>query len=90
MDRMVPWGLSRMQPYPTLVKPTTRVVGLDPQTQTAIYEDTAGQRLEMGRHSTHRGVETETQTSPGDGAGPDMSDQDHDQRTEQDETEESS
>ncbi|MFI1889943.1 putative ATP-grasp-modified RiPP [Streptomyces jumonjinensis] len=85
MDQMAPWGLTRMEPYPTLGKPTGRVVGLDPETQTTIYEDAAGRRLEMGKHSTHRGVETDTTTNPGDGAGPDAMDEDADQRSEQDE-----
>ncbi|MFI5943490.1 putative ATP-grasp-modified RiPP [Streptomyces uncialis] len=80
----VPWGLTRMEPYPTLSRRTATLVGLDPDSQTAIYVDPAGERLEMGRYSTHRGVGTGTSTNPGDGAGPDVRDEDHDQRTEED------
>lgn len=86
-DTAVPWGLTRMEPYPTLSRQTARLVGLDPVTQTAIYQDANGRQLEMGKHSTHRGVETGTRTNPGDGASPGSFDEDHDQKTEQDETE---
>ncbi|MCM2388581.1 putative ATP-grasp-modified RiPP [Streptomyces albipurpureus] len=79
-----------MEPYPTLSRQTATLVGLAPDTQTAVYQDSEGRRLEMGRHSTHRGVETATTTNPGDGAGPSVSDDDHDQKTEQDEAEDRS
>ncbi|QDY77494.1 putative ATP-grasp-modified RiPP [Streptomyces qinzhouensis] len=85
----LPWGLTRMRPFPAVAVVSVRAVGLDPLTQTAIYEDAAGHRLEMGKHSaTHRCVETKTQTSRGDGSGPSNVDQGHDQRTEQDTAEE--
>lgn len=84
-DIAVPWGLTRMEPYPTLSRQIATLVRLDPGTQTGVYQDVEGRRLEMGKHSTHRGVETDTRTNPGDGAGPEASDEDHDQRTEQDE-----
>ncbi|MFD7547730.1 putative ATP-grasp-modified RiPP [Streptomyces sp. NPDC059578] len=84
---VAPWGLTRMEPYPTLSKQTATLVGLDPDTQTAIYQDAEGRRVDMGKHSTHHGVETATTTNPGDGASPGAYDEDHDQRTEQDESE---
>nr|BAP34759.1 hypothetical protein [Streptomyces sp. ML694-90F3] len=83
----VPWGLSRMEPYPS-ARPetvdTVTLVGLDPLTQTGIYHDAAGNTVEMGKHSTHKAVETQSRTNPGDGAGPGVKDQDHDQRSEAD------
>lgn len=80
----VPWGLTRMEPYPKLIQVTGTAVVLDPDTQTTVYEDSAGRRVEMGKHGTGTGKETRTRTSQGDGSGPSNADQGHDQESDQD------
>ncbi|MEU5978399.1 putative ATP-grasp-modified RiPP [Streptomyces sp. NPDC047315] len=84
INRMIPWGLTRMEPYPNVGTEAAEFVGLDPRTQVAIYQDALGRPVEMGKHSTHKAVETGTRTNPGDGASPNTQDQDHDQRSEAD------
>jgi putative ATP-grasp target RiPP len=81
---MTPWGLSRMEPYPALTEVTATPVALDPETQTAVFEDSTGRRVEMGRHGTGTGKETKTRTSRGDGSGPANTDEGHDQESDQD------
>ena len=66
----LPWGLSRMAPYPpTAPAPYIRGV-LDPETQTGRYLDKDGLPVtEMGKHGTSK--KTTDKTVPGgpDGAG---------------------
>lgn len=78
-----PWGLTRMEPYPTLHAAAT-AVALDPMSQTAVFHDPQGRRVKMGKHGTGTGTETKTQTSQGDGSSPSNSDEGHDQDTDQD------
>ncbi|MFI6278750.1 DUF6415 family natural product biosynthesis protein [Streptomyces sp. NPDC050988] len=78
-----PWGLTRMEPYPTLHAAATAVV-LDPASQTAVFHDHQGRPVEMGKHGTGTGTETKTRTSQGDGSGPSNSDEGHDQDSDQD------
>ncbi|GAA1005650.1 putative ATP-grasp-modified RiPP [Streptomyces sp. LB8] len=63
----VPWGVSRMAPYPTTAPDYARVE-LDPDTQTAVFFDKDGQVMEMGKHNTSTGTSPATGTSP-DGNG---------------------
>ncbi|MEV5507838.1 putative ATP-grasp-modified RiPP [Streptomyces orinoci] len=81
---MRPWGLSRMEPYGSLTVLPGRAVALDPATQTAVYQDPQGNRVEMGKHGTGTGKETKTRTSQGDGSGPSNADEGHDQESDQD------
>ncbi|MFM9698878.1 DUF6415 family natural product biosynthesis protein [Streptomyces europaeiscabiei] len=78
-----PWGLSRMEPYPAL-HTVAIAVALDPVSQTAVFHDTHGRPVEMGKHGTGSGTETRTQTSQGDGSGPSNTDEGHDQDADQD------
>ncbi|MBB5117076.1 hypothetical protein AF335_24905 [Streptomyces eurocidicus] len=84
MTETAPWGLTRMEPYPTVIPFTGRAVALDPQTQTTVYQDAEGRRVEMGKHGTGTGKETRTRTSQGDGSGPSNADEDSDQESDQD------
>lgn len=78
-----PWGLTRMEPYPTLHAAAT-AVALEPVSQTVVFHDPQGHPVEMGNHGTGTGTETKTQTSQGDGSGPANSDEGHDQDSDQD------
>ncbi|MGW0712543.1 putative ATP-grasp-modified RiPP [Streptomyces sp. NPDC002643] len=78
-----PWGLTRMEPYPKLHAAAT-AVALDPASQTALFHDSQGRPIEMGKHGSGTGTETKTQTSQGDGSGPANSDEGHDQDSDQD------
>lgn len=79
-----PWGLTRMERYPNVIEVTGRAIALDPETQTTVYEDAKGRRLEMGKHGTGTGQETKTRTSRGDGNGPSNADEGHDQESDKD------
>mgnify|MGYP001297135492 CR=1 FL=1 len=82
---LIPWGLTRMEPYPHVIPAAGSAVALDPRTQTTVYDDGTGFRREMGRHGTGTGRETRTLTSGGDSVGPQNTDQGHDQESDQDE-----
>ncbi|OIJ88492.1 putative ATP-grasp-modified RiPP [Streptomyces colonosanans] len=62
-----PWGVNRMAPYPTMA-PGYAAAVLDPDTQTAVFFDKAGQVMEMPGHGTSTGTTPSTGTSP-DGNG---------------------
>ncbi|MEU0809222.1 putative ATP-grasp-modified RiPP [Streptomyces sp. NPDC005970] len=79
-----PWGLTRMEPYRSVIEVTGMAIALDPETQTTVYEDTKGHRLDMGKHGTGTGQETKTRTSRGDGNGPSNADEGHDQESDKD------
>ncbi|MEU8550182.1 putative ATP-grasp-modified RiPP [Streptomyces roseoverticillatus] len=85
MDTTIrPWGLTRMEPYPTLIPTAGTAAALDPTSQTTIYRDAQGRAMEMGKHGTGTGKETKTRTSQGDGSGPSNTDEGHDQESDQD------
>lgn len=63
----LPWGVGRMEPYPTMA-PGYGSVRLDPDTQTTMFFDTSGQVMEMPGHGTSTGISPSTGTSP-DGNG---------------------
>ncbi|MFF4401513.1 putative ATP-grasp-modified RiPP [Streptomyces sp. NPDC001480] len=63
----VPWGISRMAPYPTMAPGYARVE-LNADTQTAVFFDSSGQVMEMPGHGTSTGTRPSTGTSP-DGNG---------------------
>ncbi|MBC2874913.1 MULTISPECIES: putative ATP-grasp-modified RiPP [Streptomyces] len=79
-----PWGLTRMEPYPSPITVTGTAATLDPVTQTTVYLDAQGRRVEIGKHGTGTGKETRTRTSQGDGSGPSNADEGHDQESDQD------
>ncbi|MFC9680019.1 putative ATP-grasp-modified RiPP [Streptomyces sp. NPDC056948] len=62
-----PWGIGRMAPYPTMA-PAYASVRMDEATQLAVFFDSAGQVMEMGKHGTSSGTNPSTGTSP-DGQG---------------------
>lgn len=69
----LPWGVSRMAPYPTAA-PGYAKVTLDPVTQTAVFTDATGQVMEMPGHGTSTGTSPATGTSPDGQAGSSDSD----------------
>lgn len=67
---LVPWGVRRMAPYPTMA-PTYARAEIDPATQTARYFDADGQIIEMPGHGTSTGTNPATNTgNPSDGSTP--------------------
>lgn len=64
----LPWGVSRMAPYPTAA-PEYAKVALDPATQTAVFYDRSNQVMEMPGHGTSTGTSPATGTSPDGNAG---------------------
>jgi putative ATP-grasp target RiPP len=79
-QRRVPWGVSRMRPYPSVHQPGYATAVLDPVTQTTVFLDAHGTVVEMGRHGTGKGTETQPQSTNLDS----RNDTDHDQDSEQD------
>ncbi|MET8976203.1 putative ATP-grasp-modified RiPP [Streptomyces sp. NPDC004539] len=78
-ETAVPWGVTRMRPYPeTVVLPAAEVV-LDPVTQTGRWIDPDGvDRLLVNKHKkSETSKETQTKTSL-DGAPDQGSDQEGD------------
>ncbi|MFE5868421.1 putative ATP-grasp-modified RiPP [Streptomyces roseifaciens] len=75
-----PWGISRMRPYPTTYQQAYSTVAIDPDTQTGVFRNCAGQVVEMGKHGTSKGTETQPQSTNLDS----RNDTDHDQDSEQD------
>ncbi|MFF4223165.1 putative ATP-grasp-modified RiPP [Streptomyces abikoensis] len=75
-----PWGISRMRPYPTTYQQPFASVAIDPDTQKGIFRDRAGQVVEMGKHGSNTGTETQPQSTNLDS----RNDTDHDQDSEQD------
>ncbi|WP_251096665.1 putative ATP-grasp-modified RiPP [Streptomyces sp. Caat 7-52] len=63
----LPWGISRMAPYPTM-GPAYAHAELDPATQTTRFFDSTGRVMEMPGHGTSTGTQPSTGTSP-DGNG---------------------
>ncbi|MBL1099539.1 putative ATP-grasp-modified RiPP [Streptomyces coffeae] len=74
-----PWGVGRLAPYPTTVRRPHATVAIDPETQTGVYRDRAGNVVEMGKHGTSKGTETSTTTNSDS-----QNDQGHDQDSTQD------
>ncbi|MEU5083060.1 MULTISPECIES: putative ATP-grasp-modified RiPP [Streptomyces] len=75
-----PWGISRMRPYPSVHQPGFATVAIDPATQTGVFRDAAGKVVEMGKHGTSKGTETNPQSTNLDS----RNDSDHDQDSTQD------
>ncbi|MEU5424349.1 putative ATP-grasp-modified RiPP [Streptomyces olivoreticuli] len=75
-----PWGISRMRPYPATCRQPYATVTIDPDTQTGVFRDRAGHVVEMGKHGTSKGTETQPQSTNLDS----RNDTDHDQDSEQD------
>lgn len=76
----LPWGVSRMRPYPSTYQPGFATAELDHVTQTTVFRDARGVVVEMGRHGTSKGTETAPQSTNQDS----RNDTDHDQDSEQD------
>ncbi|MFJ4688634.1 putative ATP-grasp-modified RiPP [Streptomyces sp. NPDC088789] len=75
-----PWGIHRMRPYPGTCQPRCTTAEIDPVTQIAVFRDARGDVVEMGRHGTSKGTETQPQSTNQDS----RNDTDHDQDSEQD------
>lgn len=75
-----PWGVSRMKPYRTVSQHTHATAYIDPGTQLTAYRDAAGRAVEMGKHGTSKGTETQPESTNLDS----RNDTDHDQDSEQD------
>ncbi|SEB93576.1 putative ATP-grasp target RiPP [Streptomyces sp. 2224.1] len=78
--KQIPWGISRMRPYPTVYQPAYATAELDAATQITVFRDTRGGVVEMGKHGTSKGTETSPQSTNQDS----RNDTDHDQDSEQD------
>ncbi|MEU9891167.1 putative ATP-grasp-modified RiPP [Sphaerisporangium sp. NPDC051017] len=66
---VIPWGISRMAPYPPPeTVPDYRVV-LDPVTQTGNWVDPTGQIIEAGKHGTNKAKPSATQVQSGPDGG---------------------
>jgi putative ATP-grasp target RiPP len=80
-----PWGLSRMEPFKSMVEVGAVPVGLDPRTQTARYRSSDGIVTLAEHRKTGTGTErgTQTRSKGGDGNAP-TSDQDHSQDSDSD------
>ncbi|GAA2318778.1 MULTISPECIES: putative ATP-grasp-modified RiPP [Streptomyces] len=78
--KRVPWGVSRMRPYPSVHQAGYATAELDPTTQTTVFRDTQGVVVDMGKHGTSKGTETSPQSTNQDS----RNDTDHDQDSEQD------
>ncbi|MFD5127239.1 putative ATP-grasp-modified RiPP [Streptomyces olindensis] len=79
-QRRLPWGISRMRPYPSAYQPGYAIAELDPTSQTTVFRDAQGAIVEMGKHGTSKGTETHPQSTNQDS----RNDTDHDQDSEQD------
>ncbi|EKX66804.1 putative ATP-grasp-modified RiPP [Streptomyces ipomoeae] len=76
----LPWGISRMRPYPSTYQPGYATAELDHVTQTTVFRDALGGVVELGKHGTSKGTETQPQSTNQDS----RNDTDHDQDSEQD------
>ncbi|WP_043264713.1 putative ATP-grasp-modified RiPP [Streptomyces sp. CT34] len=77
--RVVPWGISRLRPYPSVHQPGYSTAELDPTTQTTVFRDARGGVVEMGKHGTAKGTETSPQSTNLDSRNDSDSDQDDEQ-----------
>ncbi|WP_436786237.1 putative ATP-grasp-modified RiPP [Yinghuangia sp. YIM S10712] len=75
-----PWGVGRMRPYPSTCAQPFATVAIDPVTQLGVFRDRRGQVVEMGKHGTSRGTETQPQSTNLDS----RNDTDHDHDSTQD------
>jgi putative ATP-grasp target RiPP len=73
-----PWGLGRMAEYPAATVHEYAVAELDPETQLGVFTTATGDVLEMGKHGTSTGKETNKVSTNQDGKGDNDSDQDSD------------
>lgn len=69
-----------MRPYPTTCVRPFATVAIDPVTQTGVFRDAEGLVVEMGKHGTSKGTETNLQSTNLDS----RNDSDHDQDSSQD------
>ena len=77
---LLPWGISRMRPYPNIYGRGYATAEIDPETQITVFRDASGGVVEMGKHGTAKGTETAPQSTNLDS----RNDTDHDQDDEQD------
>ncbi|NJP45065.1 putative ATP-grasp-modified RiPP [Actinacidiphila epipremni] len=75
-----PWAIGRMRPYPRTTVQPFATVEIDPATQLGVFRDAGGLVVEMGKHGTSKGTETNPQSTNLDS----RNDSDHDQDSTQD------
>ncbi|MGC0334815.1 putative ATP-grasp target RiPP [Streptomyces sp. SAI-170] len=71
-----PWAMRLVTDRLTVGPASYAAVTLDAATQTAVYTDTAGQVVEMGKHGTSRTTGTASVSGGGDGQNPQPQTQD--------------
>lgn len=69
-----------MRPYPAVHHRDFASAVIDPATQLTVYRDARGGIIEMGKHGTSMGTETQMESTNLDS----RNDTDHDQDSEQD------
>jgi putative ATP-grasp target RiPP len=71
-----PWGVGRMRPYPIICAQPFVTVEIDSVTQTGVFRDAQGLVVEMGKHGTSKGTETNPQSTNMDSRNDSDQDQD--------------
>lgn len=65
-----PWAMRLVTDRLPIGAPAYTAVTLEPSSQTAVYTDTTGQRVEMGQHGTNQTSPTTSQSGGSDGSSP--------------------
>ncbi|WP_018655860.1 putative ATP-grasp-modified RiPP [Actinomadura flavalba] len=84
MSTLVPWGLSRLAPFPTVSAIPAYVMELDPATQTGRAVLADGSVITAGHRKSGTSGETKTSASKGDGRDHKQYDTDNDQSGDED------
>ncbi|MCK2143484.1 putative ATP-grasp target RiPP [Streptomyces sp. CZ24] len=71
-----PWAMKLITDRLPVSPPSYATVTLDASTQTAVYTDSVGRVVEMGKHGTSRTTGTASMSGGGDGQAPQPQTQD--------------
>ncbi|MFD4987559.1 putative ATP-grasp-modified RiPP [Streptomyces sp. NPDC058374] len=71
-----PWAMKLITDRLPVGPPSYATVTLDASTQTAVYTDSVGRVVEMGKHGTSRTTGTASMSGGGDGQAPQPQTQD--------------
>ncbi|MEY6564172.1 putative ATP-grasp-modified RiPP [Streptomyces sp. PGLac3x] len=71
-----PWAMKLITDRLPVSPPSYATVTLDASTQTAVYTDSLGRVVEMGKHGTSRTTGTASMSGGGDGQAPQPQTQD--------------
>lgn len=77
----IPWGMRLATDRFPHALPAYDSVELDPHTQTAVYRDSIGTIIEMGKHGTNRTIGTATMSNTRGGDGPERQEETQDDQT---------